>query len=48
MLNYDRIKRYYDDGLWAKEQVAMAVVKNKITEEEYKQITGEDYISPIA
>ncbi|EGT5422296.1 XkdX family protein [Clostridioides difficile] len=41
---YKIIKKYYDDNLWSKEQVKTAVIKNKITENEYKNIIGEDYI----
>ncbi len=44
MLNYKKIKDYYDRKLWTKEMVANAVVMNKISEIEYKQITKEDYI----
>ena len=40
--NYDKVKNYYDNGLWTKTQVYNAVGK-WITEEEYKEITGEDY-----
>lgn len=43
MLNYEKIKMYYDKGFWSKKMVADAVVMKKITEEEYKQITGEYY-----
>ncbi|MCC0648582.1 XkdX family protein [Clostridioides sp. ZZV15-6598] len=41
---YKIIKKYYEDELWAKEQVKTAVIKNKITKNEYKNIVGEDYI----
>lgn len=41
---YDKIKNYYDKELWTKEQVKVAVEKGKINEDEYKEITGEDYI----
>lgn len=41
---YKIIKKYYDDNLWSKEQVKTAVIKNKITKNEYKNIVGEDYI----
>ncbi|MCC0652249.1 MULTISPECIES: XkdX family protein [unclassified Clostridioides] len=44
MLNYDKIKYYYDNGMWTKEMVKNSVGKNKITEVEYREITGEDYI----
>lgn len=41
---YEKIKSYYDRGLWTIEQVKVAVQKEKITIEEYKKITGEDLI----
>lgn len=37
---YERIKKYYDKGLWTKEMVHNAVDKHLITEEEYKEIVG--------
>lgn len=40
---YNKIKIYYDTGLWNKERVYNMVSKNIITEEEYKTITGELY-----
>ena len=40
---FDRIKDFYDRGLWTKEMVRNAVVKGKITVEEYELITGEAY-----
>ena len=36
---FERIKFYYDEGLWDKERVRNVVGK-VITEEEYKDITG--------
>ncbi|MCC0638391.1 XkdX family protein [Clostridioides sp. ES-S-0001-02] len=44
MLNYDKIKYYYDNKMWTKEMVKNSVGKNKITEVEYREITSEDYI----
>ena len=41
---FDRIKKFYDLGLWAKDMVRNAVNKNIITPEEYKEITGEVYV----
>lgn len=38
---YERIKSWYDKGLWTKEQVHQAVEKGLITEDEYKTIVGE-------
>ena len=40
---YERIKAYYEAGYWNKYMVANAVKKGKITAEEYKRITGEEY-----
>lgn len=40
---YPKIKRFFDGGYWTKEMVADAVVNEKITEIEYKEITGQDY-----
>lgn len=40
---FDKIKDFYDRGLWTKEMVRNAVVKGKITAEEYELITGEVY-----
>lgn len=45
MLTYEKIKDYFNKGFWTKEMVKAAVEMNKITEEEYKEITGEDYIA---
>ena len=41
--NYEKVKRYYEKGLWSKTRVHNAVGK-WITEEEYLQITGEKYV----
>ena len=43
MLNFEKIKDYYDGRFWTKEQVATAVKYNKITAEQYEEITGEKY-----
>jgi uncharacterized XkdX family phage protein len=40
---FEKIKKYYQDGLWTKAMVRNAVVKGKITADEYYQITGEVY-----
>ncbi len=40
---YEKIKKWYEWGLWTKEQVHDAVPA-LITPEEYEQITGEEYI----
>lgn len=40
---FEKIKEYYQSGLWTKTWVRNAVVKGKITADEYKLITGEAY-----
>ena len=40
---FSKVKDYYDTGLWSLEMVRNAVVKGKITETEFKEITGVDY-----
>ncbi len=40
---FDKVKKYYDRGLWNKSMVADAVVKEWITAEEYAEIVGEPY-----
>lgn len=37
----EKIKRWYEQGLWTAEMVRNAVVKGKLTEEEYREIVGE-------
>lgn len=40
---FEKIKKWYNMGIYTKEQVKNFVRKGKITEEQYKEITGEDY-----
>ena len=40
--NFDKVKRYYDEGLWSITKVRNAVGK-WITPAEFKEITGENY-----
>ena len=40
---YDKIKSYYDTGLWSEERVRNMVIKGIITEEEYKNIVDKEY-----
>ncbi len=40
---FEKVKRYYDDGLWSMKKVRNAVVMGWITEEEFLEITGEPY-----
>ncbi len=40
---FDLVKQYYDDGFWSIKKVRNAVIKGWITEEEFTEITGEEY-----
>jgi len=41
--NFEKVKRYYDNGFWKKFMVYNIVAKGWITAAEYKEITGEEY-----
>lgn len=43
--DFAKLKRYFVDGLWTAKQIGDAVSKGWITAEEYREITGEDYVS---
>lgn len=38
-----QIKEWYEAGRWSIEKVRNAVIKGKITEEEFLEITGENF-----
>ena len=38
------IKKNFDNGLWTKQMVKVAVKKGVITKEQYREITAEDYM----
>jgi uncharacterized XkdX family phage protein len=40
---FNVVKDYYDAGFYTKAQVAVFVVKGKITPEQYQLITGDPY-----
>lgn len=40
---YEKVKEYFNKGLWNEEMVRNAVVKGWITVEEYYLITNEPY-----
>jgi len=42
-MTFEKIKKYYDRGLWNKTMVRNAVVKGKITPEQYEMIVHEPY-----
>lgn len=41
--NYEKVKNYYDRGLWNLARVRKAVEKGWITEDEFTEITGQPY-----
>ena len=41
--NFAKVKEYFDMGVWDEARVKDAVVKEWITEAEYKEITGKAY-----
>jgi hypothetical protein len=42
--NFEKIKKYFESHLWTIDMVRNVVgKKHGITEEEFKEITGEDY-----
>ena len=44
MSKFDKVKDYYDSGLWDIVRVGNAVKKGWITESEYKEIVGDEGI----
>ena len=44
-MTFEIIKRNFDRKLWNAQMVGMAVAKGVITEEQYREITGEDYVA---
>lgn len=45
-MTFEMVKKNYDRKLWNKEMVKIAVVKGVITDAQYKEITGDDYVAP--
>lgn len=43
MLDKDKVKRWLGWGIWTKTMVKNAVVKGRLTEDDYLYITGEVY-----
>lgn len=40
---FEKIKSYYDDGLWTAERVRNIAEKGIITHKEYTEITGKEW-----
>lgn len=39
---FDKLKQYYDAGLWSEANLKMAVKKKWITQDEYDEIVGTE------
>jgi len=39
------VKRYFDTGIYSAEDVSKFVKSGRLTSDEYKEITGQDYIA---
>jgi hypothetical protein len=42
--DFSKIRGYYESGFWRRKQVYNAVIKGKIKEAEYEEITGAKYV----
>lgn len=42
-MTFEQIKKSYDRKLWNKKMVAIAVVKEVLTPQQYEEIIGEEY-----
>lgn len=42
-MKLEQLKTWLETGKWTKERLKMVVKAGTLTEDEYKQITGEDY-----
>lgn len=42
-MSFERVKYYYEAGLWSIPMVKVAVRKGVITKEQYREITGDVY-----
>ena len=43
MSKYEKVKAYYENGLWDISRVKNAVEKSLITEEQFEEIVGQSY-----
>lgn len=43
MTMYEKIKKYYELGMWNEQKVRNAVDKGVITAEQFKEITGKEF-----
>ncbi len=40
---FEKIKKYYELGLWSEQRVREAVVKGIINSEQFREITGKEF-----
>lgn len=40
---FEKIRKYYESGVWDEQRVRNAVVKGAITPEQFTEITGKAY-----
>lgn len=45
MTNFNLAKKNYERGLWSMEMLSTLVKKGKLTAEQYKEITGADFVA---
>ena len=45
---FEKIKEYYEKGVWDERRVCNAVLKGVLTPEQYKAITGDDFPNEYA
>lgn len=45
-MTYETIKRNYERKLWNNNMLAISVFKGFITSEDYKNLTGDEYVEP--
>lgn len=41
---FEKIKKYYELGIWDEERVRAATIKGAITEKEFTAITGKGFL----
>jgi hypothetical protein len=41
--DFAKIRGYFESGFWHRKQVYNAVIKGRITEAEYEEVTGDKY-----
>ena len=43
MIALEKMKEYYEKGMWSLKMIRELVIKEKITSEDFEIITGEEY-----